>query len=167
MTLPLLRCSFPTSMALGAREGLCTTDFKVSKWEVPIFRSLSTQWDALREKEERGPTRVKATPWANTELLSDSLFSRGKGFWVLLPLHSTYFQSIPPSFPAKASGFFWTPEQTPGSDSRAVDLVSLANLGNIRQGWWDLGEGRPYSLEKHPQSRWNAFRAFLVPPFCL
>lgn len=79
MTLPLLRCSFPTSMALGAREGLCTTDFKVSKWEVPIFRSLSTQWDALREKEERGPTRVKATPWANTELLSDSLFSRVQG----------------------------------------------------------------------------------------
>lgn len=50
----------------------------------------------LEEEEERSPTRVKAKPWAYNELLNDSFSPECRGFWVLLPPHSTYFKSIPP-----------------------------------------------------------------------
>lgn len=30
-----------------------------------------------------------------------------------------------PSFPAKAQGYFWIPEQAPGSDSKAVNVIPL------------------------------------------
>jgi len=49
---------------------------------------------------------------------------------------------------------------SPGSDSRAVDLAPCLNLGSVRQGWWGLGGGKPCSLEKNPESRLNALRAF-------
>lgn len=101
------------------------TIFKVLKWEVQISRSHSIQWVTQREREERGPTRVKAKPWANTELLNDSLFSRVQGILgtAMSVLHLLQVYSL---FSTKAQGSFWTPEQALSLDSRAEDLALLA-----------------------------------------
>lgn len=59
----------------------------------------------------------------NIELLNDSLFSRVQG---ILGAAASALLQVYASFPAKAQGFFWTPEQTAGFDSRDEDLAPLA-----------------------------------------
>ena len=109
-------------MAWGAREGICTRAFEVSRWEVQTSRSLPNQWDTLGEEEERSPIRAKAKPWASPELLNNSLLSRVQG---VLGTTAFHLPQVYPSFPAKAQSFFWTPEQAPGSDSSTV-VIPLA-----------------------------------------
>lgn len=114
-----------------------------------------------------GKWSYQSKSWANTGSSMIPFSPKCRGFWVLLPLHSTYFKSIPPSFPAKLRGFFWTPEQAPCSDfdAKAVDLASLAKPWEYKAGLVGLGGREAIFLTATIET--ECFKGLLAPPICL